>query len=249
MIRRLHNKKIPQYFLAIAGLVIVAYYALNSYPVGEWFGKFFLDFRSGPQILGVVTAAFIGMCVFLLFFHKEYMKISVKAYSKKSGDTSFENAFGWFTFFVLLLEFCSVGFRWIQLNGNKLGWVLLGIGIVGMALTYILGKILHAQVNEPPSVAARNLREEAGRQAFNQGRDHLDDLSIEEKRRIANFDNSPLDEVRDVKARERENEVKAVEERRKVEEEEARKDEEMYQRMISPTSTSTASSNGHSKPF
>ena len=244
MIRLVHNRNIPKYFLAIAGLVIVAYFALNAYPVGEWFGKFFLDFWSGPQLLGVVCAAFIGICVFMLFFHKEYMKTSVKAYSRKSGDKSFERAFGLFTLFVLFLEFCSVAFRWIQLSGSKLGWVLLALGIVGMGLTHVLGKILHAQVNEPPSVAAKTLREEAGRQAFSDGKKQLPFLSIGQKRQVANFDNTPLDDVRDIKAREREEEVARVTAEHKREQQEHDEDEAMYQRMISPPSK--ASSNGHS---
>jgi signal transduction histidine kinase len=240
MLKLLHNKHIPKYFLAFVGIVIALYFALNAYPVGEWIGIHFLHFAGGPQLLGIVCALFIGVCVLLLFFHKEYMKQAMTAYSQASNDYSFERAFKWFVVFVMCLEFCSVAFRWIQLNGSSLGWVLLALGIVGMCLTAILGKVLHGMVNVPPSVAAYHLRNEAGRQVFEDSEKHLKGLSIAQKRQVYIGNPQPIDDVRDEKAREREREVKASEERRRIAEEEQAKNDEFYQKMTSP-----AGQNGH----
>src|SRR5215469_7325030 len=64
MLKLIHNKSIPKYFLALVGLVIAAYFALNAYPVGEWAGQRFLHtIPAGPQTLGIVCAAFMGICV------------------------------------------------------------------------------------------------------------------------------------------------------------------------------------------
>ncbi len=244
MLKWIHNKKIPKYFLALAGLVIVVFFALNSYPVGYWFGEQFLTFKGGPELLGIVSAAFIGICVFIMFFHKEYLKKATHNHSDDTGDASFKNAYQWFVFFVLGLELCSVAFRWIELNGSKLGWVLLGLGLLGVGMSVVLGKILHAMMNPTPARVAANLREEAGRTAAQEGIDQLPYLDNEQKRMVAGSDNSPLDNVQDERAMAREREVKAVEERRRIAEQEKEENEKMYQKMITPRST--ASSNGHS---
>ncbi len=244
MLKLVHNKRIPKYFLALAGLVIVVFFALNSYPVGFWFGEQFLTFPGGPEILGVVSAAFIGVCVFIMFFHKEYLKKATHNHSDDTGDSSFKNAYQWFVFFVLGLEMCSVAFRWIELNGSKLGWVLLGLGVLGVGMSVVLGKILHAMMNPTPSRVAASLREEAGRSAAQDGIDQLPYLNNEQKRKVAYADNTPLDNVQDVRAQEREDEVKAVEKRNRAITEEKEENEKMYQKMITPRSK--ASSNGAS---
>ena len=60
-----------------------------------------------------------------------------------------------------------------------------------------------------------------------------------QKRQIAGGNPQPVDDVRDEKAREREREVKAVEERRRIAEEEQARNNEFYQKMIAtPESTS-----------
>jgi len=251
MLKWIHNKKIPKYFLALAGLIIVAFFSLNTYPVGHWFGEQFLTFPGGPEILGVVSAALIGICVFIMFFHKEYLKRATYNHSDDTGDTSFKNAFQWFVLFVLGLELCSVAFRWIELNGSKLGWVLLGLGLLGVGMSVVLGKILHAMMNPTPARVAANLREEAGRTAAQEGIDQLPYLNNEQKRMVAFANNAPLDNVQDERAMAREREVKAVEERRRIAEEEKERNATMYQKMITPRSKS--SSNGHnskqSSPF
>jgi hypothetical protein len=116
-----------------------------------------------------------------------------------------------------------------------------------MAVTYVVGKILHVQMNRPPSVAARYMREEAGRSVFEEGHKLIrgKKLTIAQKRQIASGDPDPIDRVRDEQAAEREREVRAVEERRRIAEEEQAANDAFYQKMIAPVESS--SSNGHSK--
>jgi hypothetical protein len=143
------------------------------------------------------------------------------------------------------LECFSVLFRAILLYFSPVSIVILGVGVLGMAVTYIVGKILHVQMNRPPSVAARYMREEAGRSVFEEGHKLVrgKKLTTQQKRQIAGGDPTPIDQVRDEKAREREQEVKAVEERRRIAEEEQARNNEFYQKMIAtPDSTS---SNGY----
>ncbi len=261
MLKLIHNRLVAKYALAFAGLIIAAYFAWNAYPIGEYSGKQFLaDVPGGSAILGVIAALMMGVLVILLFFHKEYIHEDIKEYSRLRNDQRFLNAFKWFTWFVLALEFCSVAFRWYLLNWSRLGFVFLAIGVVGMALTYILGLVLHAVVNRPSKLAAAHLREEAGRQAFEDGEKHLGKLSTGQKRRVAGGDASPIDDVRDAKAQEREEEVAAVRrrrqqaaeeeaERQRIAEEEDRKNEEFYRQMIAPPIESPANNGKGKRPL
>jgi len=181
MLRFLHNRHVAKYALAAAGLMITAYFAWNAYPIGAYSAEQF-GTPGGPAALGTIAALVMGVLVFILFFGKEYLREDIKEYSRLRNDPRFINAFKWFSWIVLALEFCSVAFRWYLLHYSRLGFVLLAIGIVGIAMSYILGLVLHAVVNRPPSVAAAHLREEAARQAFGDAEKHLPELSVGQMR-------------------------------------------------------------------
>jgi len=156
MLKLIHNRTIVKYFLAALGIAFAFYFAWSFYPFGEWVGKQFLqDAPGGPKIPGLVSAVILGGCVLVIVFYKEYIKEDTEAYSLASGDNSFNNAFKWFVWFVLGLELFSVLFRAILLNFNSISIVMLGVGVLGMGVTYVVGKILHVQVNRPPSVGAK----------------------------------------------------------------------------------------------
>jgi hypothetical protein len=249
MLRLLHNRSIVKYFLAALGMAFAFYFAWSFYPFGEWVGKhFLLDAPGGPQLLGIVSAAILGGCVLVVIFYKEYIKEDTHAYSLATGDQSFANAFKWFVFFVMGIELFSVLFRAILLNFSPVSWVMLGVGVLGMAVTSVVGKILHVQMNRPPSVAARYMREEAGRSVFEEGHKLArgKTLTTAQKRQIWAGDPTPIDQVRDKQAREREEEVRKSIERRRIAEENERDHNDFYRKMLAPTPDST-SSNGHSK--
>jgi signal transduction histidine kinase len=248
MLRLLHNRSIVKYFLAALGIAFACYFAWSFYPFGEWVGNHFLqDAPGGPGVLGLISAAILGGCVLIVVFYKEYIKEDTIAYSLATGDSSFLNAFRWFVWFVLGLELFSVLFRAIELSFSPVSMVILGVGVLGMAVTYVIGKILHVQMNRPPSVSARYMREEAGRSVFEEGHKLVrgKKLTTAQKRQIASGNPAPIDEVRDEKAREREREVQLVEERRRMAEEEQVRNNDFYQKMIAPVDPE--SSNGSSK--
>jgi hypothetical protein len=248
MLRLLHNRSIVKYFLAALGSAFAFYFAWSFYPFGEWVGNHFLqDAPGGPGLLGLMSAVILGGCVLIVVFYKEYIKEDTLAYSLATGDASFANAFRWFVLFVMGLELFSVLFRAILLNFSPVSMVILGVGVLGMAVTYVIGKILHVQMNRPPSVAARYMREEAGRSVFEEGHKLVrgKKLTTAQKRQIASGNPEPIDEVRDEKAREREREVAAVEERRRMAEEEQARNNDFYQKMIAPVESS--SPNGQDK--
>jgi signal transduction histidine kinase len=248
MLRLIHNRSIVKYFLAALGIAFAFYFAWSFYPFGEWVGNHFLqDAPGGPRLLGFISAAILGGCVLIVVFYKEYIKEDTQAYSLATGDASFMNAFKWFVWFVMGLELFSVLFRAILIHFNPIAFVILGVGVLGMGVTYVVGKILHVQMNRPPSVAAKYMREEAGRSVFEEGHNLVrsNKLSTQQKRQIAGGDPAPIDQVRDERARAREQEVKAVEERRRIAEEEQARNNDFYQKMIAtPDSTS---SHGQSK--
>ena len=250
MLRLIHNRSIVKYFLAALGIAFAFYFAWSFYPFGEWVGNHFLqDAPGGPQLLGIVSACILGGCVLIVVFYKEYIKEDTQAYSLATGDASFVNAFKWFVWFVMGIELFSVLFRAILLNFSPVSWVMLGVGVLGMAVTYVVGKILHVQMNRPPSIAAKYMREEAGRSVFEEGHSLVrgKKFTTQQKRQIAGGDPTPIDQVRDEKAREREREVQAVEERRRIAEEEQARNNEFYQKMIA--TPDKAASNGHGKGF
>lgn len=247
MLRLIHNRSIVKYFLAALGIAFAFYFAWSFYPFGEWVGQHFLENAPGGSgLLGIVSAAILGGCVLIVVFYKEYIKEDTVAYSLATGDQSFANAFKWFIFFVMGLELFSVLFRAILLNFSPISIVILGVGVLGMAVTYVVGKILHVQMNRPPSVAARYMREEAGRSVFEEGHKLArgKQLTIAQKRQIAGGDPTPIDQVRDAQAQEREEEVRRVAERRRIAEEEQARNNDFYKKMIAPA---PESSNGHSK--
>ncbi len=237
MVKLIHNRSIVKYFLAALGIAFAIFYAFSLYPVGEFIGKQFLqDAPGGAQAFALVCAAVMAGCVLLLIFHKEYMKEDSQAYSLATGDRSFENSFKYFTWFVLGLELCSVLFRAILLHFNSVSIVFLFLGVLGMAVTYVVGKQLHVQVNRPPSVAAKYMREEAARSVFDDGRKFLGKLNIAQRRRVAGGDPQPIDDLRDEKAREREEEVARIRARNKATEDEQERNHDFYTKMVSPTS-------------
>src|SRR6516164_5249403 len=205
MLKLLHNRSIVKYFLAALGIAFAFYFAWSFYPFGEWVGKHFLqDAPGGPGLLGIVSAAILGGCVLIVVFYKEYIKEDTIAYSLATGDASFANAFKWFVLFVMGLELFSVLFRAILLDFSPVSIVILGVGVLGMAVTYVVGKILHVQMNRPPSVAAKYMREEAGRSIFEEGHKLVRGkrLTIAQKRQIASGNPDPIDQVRDEQATE-----------------------------------------------
>jgi hypothetical protein len=251
MLRLLHNRSIVKYFLAVLGIAFAFYFAWSFYPFGEWVGKHFLeDAPGGPQVLGIVSALILGGCVLIIVFYKEYIKEDTHAYSLATGDASFMHAFKWFVWFVLGLELFSVLFRAILLNFSSVSLVMLGVGVLGMGVTYVVGKILHVQVNRPPSVAANYMRHEAGRKVFEDGQNMVrkGKFSVPQLRRIAGGDPQPIEDVRDEQAAAREREVRAVEERRKIAEEEHARNDEFYQKMIAPTPDAPSSHGQSTSP-
>ena len=92
------------------------------------------------------------------------------------------------------------------------------------------------------------MREEAGRSVFEDGRKHLPRLNIAQRRRVAGGDPQPIDDLRDEKSREREEEVRKTTERRRIAEENDRANNDFYQKMIAPTG-SNGSSNGKQPNF
>ena len=89
------------------------------------------------------------------------------------------------------------------------------------------------------------MREEAGRSVFEEGHKLVrgKKLTIAQKRQIASGDPNPIDQVRDAQSAEREREVRAVEERRRIALEEQARTNEFYQKMIA--TPDSPSSNGH----
>lgn len=198
MLRLIHNRSIVKYVLATVGIIIAGYFAWSFYPFGEWSGKTFLpDVPGASTLLGLICAGILGGLVLLMLFHKEYMKEDVRAYGLLKGDKSYEHALNMFVWFVMAMEGASILFRVIILNTNKYTPVLVGVGVVGMVLTYIIGKVMHAQVNRPAEVEAERVMNDAKNSVMEDAGRDLNKLTADEKRRIGEGDLNPLNRISD----------------------------------------------------
>lgn len=259
MLRLIHNRSIIKYALFLAGTGIALYFAWSAFPVGQWMGQHFTrDALGGPQVFGLIAALVMGALVLILFLYKEYLKEDAEAYSLARGDQSFTNSFKWFTWFVVFLEFASVFFRWFLIDWSGIGLAILAFGLVLMGLTYILSKQLHVQMNRPPSVAAKYMKNEARRSVFEEGLKLLrgKKLSLADKQRIGAGNVEPISRVRDASYAEREREAAAIAARQKVALDEQADDEKFYRDMVAPPADDPTpeplelppqSQNGHSR--
>lgn len=192
MLRIIHNRAIVKYVLAAVGIAIALYFAWSFYPFGEWAGKQFLsDVPNGPQMMGIICACILGGLVLLLLFHKEYMREDVRAYAK-GKDGSFESALNMFVWIVVALEGFSILFRAIIINFSRFSWVIIGVGLVGMALTYIISKILHALVNRPASVEALRVMNDAENEVMARARKDMGKLDSDDLRHVGKGNFNPL---------------------------------------------------------
>jgi hypothetical protein len=256
MLRIIHNRSIVKYCLSLVGIGIALYFAWSFYPFGEWAGKQFLsDVPKGPQIMGVICAAVLGGLVLILLFHKEYMREDVRAYSIAKNDTSFIQALNWFVWFVMGLELFSIVFRCFVLNWNKYSIVLFGVGLVGMGLTYIIGKVLHAQVNRPAEVEASRLMNDAQNEVLGRASKDMGKLTSDDLRHVGAGNFHPLNAISD--ARSNRARAKAAKEEQKHMDwlAQSQQGQQAAKRFLEPRSSDPIdvipSNNGHSKqsPF
>lgn len=209
------NGTIGKVLAIIEGLVTAGYFAWGMYYFGEWVGKTFLEtVPGGAQSLGILCAVIMFLAVLYRFFYIEYAREDVYAYEDDRGDGSFLKALKQLQWVVLLLELGSLLFRWWVLSWTFPGFVMVLIGLVLLWLSYILGKVLHAQVNRPQDVEAERIMYKAGSRIWQGLGKHINDMNVDQLRRIASGDPTPLDEVKDLNTREREREMSRAEQRR-----------------------------------
>jgi len=247
MLRLIHNRTIVKYVLAGVGVAIALYFAWSFYPFGEWAGKQFLsDVPNGPQILGIICACILGGLVLLLLFHKEYMREDVRAYAK-GKDGSFEDALNMFVWIVVALEGFSILFRAIVINFSRLSWVIIGVGIVGMALTYIISKILHALVNRPASVEALRVMNDAENEVLGRARKDMDKLSSDDLRHVGKGNFNPLGKLTSLRENRRIQKAQEKEQEHMDWLAEQQKGQKAVEKFLDPNYSDPSHQNGHSK--
>lgn len=209
------NGTIGKFLAIIEGLVTAGYFAWGLYYFGEWMGKTFLEnIPGGSQTLGILCAVIMFLAVLYRFFYIEYAREDVHAYEDDRGDGSFEKALKQLQWIVLFLEIGSLAFRWWVAQWSFPGLVMVFIGLLLLWLSYILGKVLHAQVNRPQDVEADRIMYKAGSRIWQGLGKHINHMNVDQLRRIASGDPTPLDEVKDLSTREREREMSRAEQRR-----------------------------------
>lgn len=237
MLRLIHNRGIVKYILASLGIAFAVYFAWSFWPFGEWVGNHFLqDAPGGPQLLGWISAVLMFGLILVIVLWKEYIKENAAAYSDATGDKSFKNAYAGFTWLVLAMELFSVLFRAIMINFSPIAFVILAVGIIGMGVTYIIGKLLHAEVNIPPEVASSRMKDSAQRSAFEEGERmvHKKKFNPFDLMRIGKGDTTPVKDAYQDQYGAKAREQAVADERRAKVEAKRKADREFYEKMTSP---------------
>jgi hypothetical protein len=215
-----HNGFIGKALILLAALGIAGYFAWSFYPFGYWFGSTFLEsIPRSAELFGYLAAAIMAVMVVFGFFYAEYTREDVEAYEAHKGDGSFIKAFREMKWWIVGVEVFSLLFRWYMVHWSFLGIIVIGVGMVLLRLSFVLGKVIHAQANRPYEVIAERAMDQAGRDVVTDGMRYLKKMTVEQKRRFFNGDASVVGEVKDVK----ENERIANERKRKEREEEVAK--------------------------
>lgn len=217
----LHNKMVGKLLALILGLACAVYFGWTFSFFGFWMGEHFQGaLPEAPTTIALACGIVMFLAVVYTFFFAEYTKEDVLAYEDDKGDGSFYRALKQLKWAVLGLELFSLLFRLFQLNFALIGLAMVGIGIVLLWLAHLFGKVLHAQVNTPHDVEAARVMNEAGRKVWDETRKNLSKLkNIDELRRVADGDLTPIDRVRDVSEQERiDSDTRASQRRREAQE-------------------------------
>lgn len=236
--RLFHNATVGKILAVILGLVTAGYFAWGFYYFGEWVGMTFLEtVPGGPTTLGILCAVIMCLAVLYVFFYIEYIKEDVYAYEDDRGDGSFESALKQLQWVVRLLEVGSLLFRWWILSWAFSGFILVVIGLGLLWLSHILGKVLHAQANRPQDVEATRLMNKAGSRIWEGLGKHIKHLDVDQLRRVAAGDPTPLDEVTQESSRNRSRSASRAEQRRIESQEQRNQAKSFATKYLAPRAT------------
>jgi hypothetical protein len=192
-----HNQKFDRAinFVIVVGTHLV--FALGMFFLGRFLGSLVLrDIPNGDVLFGIVLAVVMFISAMKVFVFMEYTKEDIKAYQVEKIDESFMPALTESQKIVAGMEISSLLYRcWMTLPNYVGAGITLALGILLLRHAYNMGKIMHAQANRPASVDAAKLREQAAKEVYNGGGGLLKKLSLAQKRRVADGDPEPLDEV------------------------------------------------------
>lgn len=245
MLKLIHNKFIGKFLAVALGLITAAYFSWGFYYFGEWVGHQFLEFPGGPLALGIVCASIMCIAVLYSFFYWEYAREDVESYEDDRGDGSFESSLNQLKWAVRLMEVFSLLFRWWILQWNFAGLIMVLIGIALLWLSHILGKVLHAQTNAPHDVQAERIMNEAGMQLWSGAPKLLKRMSASQLKRIAQGDPRPLDEVKDISERDRQDTESRREERRRERQQQRGQNRKFVTGFLQGDPTPSASPDGY----
>ena len=219
-----HNKFVGKALAVLFGLAAAGYFAWTFSYFGAWVGSTFLDqtLPGAAITLTIFCAIVMALAMLYAFFYIEYAREDVEAYEDEQGDGSFIKSFHQLKRGVLFLELFSLLFRFIQLAytlGNMalhiaLGLAMIGVGLALLWLAHHFGKVLHAQVNAPHDVVADRMKNEAGHQLWRGAPKLMKRMSADQLKRLADGDETTLDEVRDMDDAERQGALTNAEKRR-----------------------------------
>jgi hypothetical protein len=234
-----HNKLISKLLAIILGLACALYFGWTFSFFGFWMGeKFHGAVPGGSTVIALACWIVMSLAVIYTFFYAEYTKEDVQAYEDDRGDGSFERALKQLKWGILGLELFSLLFRWFQLNFALIGIAMIGIGLVLLYLAHLFGKILHAQANAPFDVEASRVMREAGSKAWQETRKGLRKVKgVDDLRRIASGDLSPIDKVKDASVQERQGEETRSAQRRGDDQARREKNRDVASRHLRPRDT------------
>lgn len=259
-----HNQTMDRAINFVIVIGTHAVFALGMYFLGRFLGSLVLhDIPYGADIFGVVLAIVMFISAMKVFVFMEYTKEDIKAYELDKTDNSFMPALTESQKIVAGMEISSLLYRcWMTLPNYVGSGITFVLGVLLLRHAYNMGKIMHAQANRPSAVDAGQLREQAAKEVYGGAKGLLKKLSLAQKRKVADGDAQPLDEVQSeqehshwFKRNSKKRQIEEAQERARIAEEkwkaEFEKNQQFNRQFLAPKDPADIMppSNGHSRSF
>ena len=191
-----HNGFIGKIVVLVFAVAMHGLLAAGAYFVGEFLGSIiFADqpLLITPFAIGYALAVFVG--AMWTFIYSEYAREDVKAYAAQKSQSWYVGYFYMVLVAVMGSELAGITYRAWHTIGLRDQVVVVFIGICILAITYALGKVLHAIVNSPLHVGVVRAINEVGREIINDAVKNKKHMTAEEKKKFVRGDMSGLSEA------------------------------------------------------
>lgn len=217
------NAGIGKFLILIFAAGIHAAFGFGAYYLGLFLANLVLSESGGigAQIAAVLYALAIFLGSVWAFMYGEYAREDIAAYQRVNGGHK-HLALSVLLVFIGLNELGSLGFRLTQVHDPYQRLWLGVVGVVLLAIAYLLGKVIHAMANKPLAVQTRRMLEEVRRSTVDDLSKYAPKLPLNKRLELLQGNTDVLKEAHDATEAERQQD----EEWRRQEKERKRQEKE-----------------------